>query len=279
MIYIIYHSHRPKKLKINLDQYKTLPEITKALQTAGLESCNVIIGIDFTRSNEWQGEKTMERKNLHHIFEDGGMNPYQQVIDVCSRTLDDLDDDKMIPTFGFGCVKTRDKACFSFTKDEPRGCMGFEEVGERYKAEVKTRTLSGPTNFAPVINKAIEIVEETGNQFHVLIIICDGQVSDKQNTVAAIIAACKYPLAIIIIGVGDGDQGAPKGKEWETMMLYDDGLPERDWDNVQFVPFNRLGVALGKELTAKQEIKFAVAAMQELPDQFKTVKRLGLLNI
>lgn len=282
VIYYIYNSDRPKSFKVNPDQYKTQPEVEEALRESGLESCNLIFAIDFTRSNIFQGKKTLKVlgvENLHHLFEDGRVNPYQQVIIACIHTMSDMDEDKWIPALGFGDVKTHDKACFSFTENEPKGCMGIEEVLERYEKEVIKRTFSGPTNFGPVINEAVEIVKNTGNQFHVLIIICDGQVSNKQDTIGAIVAACDYPLAIIIVGVGDGDQKVSKGKEWREMMLYDDGLPRRKWDNVQFVPFNQLGVKPGKELTPEQEKKFAVAAMQELPEQFKTVKELGLLEI
>lgn len=34
----------------------------------------------------------------------------------------------------------------------------------------------GPTSFAPVIEMAITIVEQSGGQYHVLLIIADGQV-------------------------------------------------------------------------------------------------------
>lgn len=36
--------------------------------------------------------------------------------------------------------------------------------------------LSGPTSFAPVIEMGITIVEQSGGQYHVLLIIADGQV-------------------------------------------------------------------------------------------------------
>jgi 5-hydroxyisourate hydrolase-like protein (transthyretin family) len=34
----------------------------------------------------------------------------------------------------------------------------------------------GPTSFAPIIEMAITIVEQSGGQYHVLLIIADGQV-------------------------------------------------------------------------------------------------------
>lgn len=36
----------------------------------------------------------------------------------------------------------------------------------------------GPTSFAPMIEGAIRIVEQSGGQYHVLLIIADGQVAD-----------------------------------------------------------------------------------------------------
>lgn len=35
---------------------------------------------------------------------------------------------------------------------------------------------SGPTSFAPIIEMAMTIVEQSGGQYHVLLIIADGQV-------------------------------------------------------------------------------------------------------
>lgn len=37
------------------DNYNSLEEVTEALARAGLESSNLIVGIDFTKSNEWTG--------------------------------------------------------------------------------------------------------------------------------------------------------------------------------------------------------------------------------
>jgi hypothetical protein len=36
--------------------------------------------------------------------------------------------------------------------------------------------MAGPTSFAPMIEMAITIVEQSGGQYHVLVIIADGQV-------------------------------------------------------------------------------------------------------
>jgi len=36
--------------------------------------------------------------------------------------------------------------------------------------------MSGPTSFAPIVEMAMTIVEQSGGQYHVLVIIADGQV-------------------------------------------------------------------------------------------------------
>ena len=56
-------------------------------------------------------------------------------------------------------------------------CKGFENVLSCYKEVV--------TNFVPIINKAIEIVRITG-EYHILVIIADGQVSDEHDQVKSL---------------------------------------------------------------------------------------------
>lgn len=42
--------------------------------------------------------------------------------------------------------------------------------------------LVGPTSFAPIINKAVDVVIRSGHRYHVLLIIADGQVYWSLNT-------------------------------------------------------------------------------------------------
>lgn len=41
--------------------------------------------------------------------------------------------------------------------------------------------LSGPTSFAPIVEAAVRTVEESGGQYHVLLIVADGQVTRSSD--------------------------------------------------------------------------------------------------
>jgi len=190
------------------------------------------------------------------------MNPYQSCISIIGRTLEEFDDDKLIPVFGFGDITTSDKGVFPFFPDS-RPCHGFQEVLLRYTQITPGVQLSGPTSFAPLIHEAIAIVKET-RSYHILVIIADGQVSRPEETRQAIVQASSYPLSIVLVGVGDGP--------WEMMQEFDDSLPTRHFDNFQFVNFHEVMTRYdGNEAT------FAMFALQEIPDQYKAIKHIGLL--
>lgn len=97
--------------------------------------------------------------------------------------------------------------------------------------------LAGPTSFAPAIERACKIVNDSSGQFHILLLIADGQVTRSSDlssnqlspqeaaTVNALVAASKLPLAVVMVGVGDGP--------WDMMKQFDDALPAREFDNFQ----------------------------------------------
>ncbi|KAM7471240.1 hypothetical protein LguiA_009423 [Lonicera macranthoides] len=257
------------------DNYESLAEVSEALAQAGLESSNLIIGIDFTKSNEWTGARSFQGRSLHHIGVD--QNPYEDAISIIGRTLASFEEDNLIPCFGFGDVSTHDKHVFSFYPGE-KYCEGFEEVLRRYRELVPGLCLSGPTSFAPVIEMATTIVEQSGGLYHVLLLIADGQVTrsaerdkisqQEKKTVEAIVKASKYPLSIVLVGVGDGP--------WDMMKEFDDNIPARAFDNFQFVNFTEI---MSKKVDrSRKEADFALAALMEIPSQYKATLELNLLG-
>jgi len=69
------------------DEYRTLDDCSDALRKAGLESSNLIVGIDYTKSNEYTGKRSFGGKSLHFIGYNSPPNPYQKVLEVMGRTL------------------------------------------------------------------------------------------------------------------------------------------------------------------------------------------------
>lgn len=260
------------------DDYSSIDQVTEALRNAGLESSNLIVGIDFTKSNEWTGKKSFHGRSLHSLSENS-TNPYEQAISIIGQTLSPFDDDNLIPCFGFGDVTTHDRNVFSFRANQ-QPCNGFEDVLSCYKQIVPHLRLAGPTSFAPIIEASIDIVVQNDCQYHVLLIIADGQVTrsvdtesgrlsaQEQNTIDAIVAASEYPLSIVLVGVGDGP--------WDMMQQFDDNIPDRIFDNFQFVNFTEI---MAKNLAHQQkEAAFALAALMEIPSQFKAAVNFNLLN-
>jgi E3 ubiquitin-protein ligase RGLG len=139
-------------------------------------------------------------------------NPYQEATLAIASTLAPFDDDQLIPVYGFGDATTNDRSVFSFfPHDKP--CKGLDHVMRRYSDIVPHTRLAGPTSFAPLIYRAINIVRESqggcdtppraypqntplsvtflhthhapcphfllanAGGFHILVIIADGQVT------------------------------------------------------------------------------------------------------
>ncbi|KAH7434842.1 hypothetical protein KP509_06G037400 [Ceratopteris richardii] len=220
------------------------------------------------------GKHSFDGMNLH---ETNGpkQNPYQHVISVIGSTLLGYDDDKKIPCFGFGDASTYDKKVFSFYHHgEP--CDGVQGVLKGYKELLPYVSFSGPTSFAPLIYVAIDIVKKSQNQYHILLIIADGQLTEgtgpckgiltqqERETIDAIVAASNYPLSIIMVGVGDGP--------WDKMEEFDDAIPTRKFDNFQFVNYSEI-MDEYKDTTSR-DTALAVEALMELPQQYEWIKNM-----
>lgn len=200
------------------------------------------------------------------------------------RTLEGFDDDALIPVYGFGSADTGADKLFSFNPGEAP-CHGFEHVMQRYMSLAPHVRLAGPTTFAPIIRKAIEIVSQSGGQYHILVIIADGQVtrpsstadgqlsSLEQDTANAIVEASHFPLSIVLVGVGDGP--------WDLMDHFDDAIPHRRFDNWQSVVVSDSLAKRGGSLEycpPAAEAQFALDALMEVPDQYRFINQLGLMG-
>lgn len=259
------------------DNFTCIDDVVQGMRNAGLESSNLIIGVDLTKSNEWNGKNTFQGRCLHQQ-DPHFSNPYEEVIDIISRALSPFDDDDLYPLYGFGDSKSSSKSVMSFTMNEDP-CKGVQDALYCYKSVIPHVKLAGPTTFGPLIRKSIDIVDEDGS-YHILVIIADGQVTRpsstddgsnsifEQDTIDAIVEASNYPLSIVMVGVGDGP--------WDMMKNFDDRLPDRRFDNFQFVNFNT--VRMSARDVKRREARFALDAMMEIPEQYTAIQSLGLLG-
>lgn len=252
------------------DNFQTFTQLQTALRQRGLEKCQLIVGVDFTKSNTWQGGQPYHYSSFLHTLDRDRLNPYQQVLSIMCQSLAAFDDDGQIPAYGFGDSVTADHSVFSFLQDQGRDvpCNRLEGVRQCYDNIISQIDphenngrirLSGPTSFVPLINKAIEIVQQT-REYHILVIICDGAVTDEEETAKAIARAAEWPLSIVCIGVGKGP--------WNVMETFDDKIPKRKFDNFQFVPFYEI-----MQRCENREAEFAKHALMEIPEQWAYIQK------
>lgn len=86
-------------------------------------------------------------------------------------------------------------------------CASIDEILQHYRETLKRVELFGPSSFAAAINNTISIAKQyqDGKHYFVLLIITNGVMADRKQTINAIIDASKLPISIIIVGVGDAD--------------------------------------------------------------------------
>ncbi|ELT88433.1 hypothetical protein CAPTEDRAFT_55136, partial [Capitella teleta] len=238
----------------------SLDGLRAACEDIGLEDCGLTIGVDFTASNEWQGRRTFHQECLHLVSPVHPMNPYQRTILAFGSTLAPVKTSRTIAAFGFGDSKTKDHDVFPLNQQNGGNCTNIEHVLKCYKHCAASVVLSGPTSFVPIIQKAINTTRKNP-QFHVLLIIADGCMSDEPATRKAISEAYKHPISIILVGVGDGP--------WDKMHAFNDKMSRQGF-NFHFVEYDS-SVRYSKSTSES----FLLHAFMMIPDQYESMKRRG----
>ena len=227
---------------------------------------SLMIGIDFTASN---GDPSFAT-SLHYR-NPYSLNEYTKVLLSVAEVLSTYDTDQSFPLFGFGAIPNGNDPdakvshCFPLNGDlshpEVQGVAGILEA---YNYALDHITLQGPTIFSEIIQRAMlqaTYTEQTFSQgYTVLLLICDGTISDMNDTISTIIKASELPLSIIIIGVGDTD--------FRNMDILDANREPLQYngqrsvrDIVKFIPFSRY-----KNCSTS---KMAEDILKEIPEQVK----------
>ncbi|KAG6397365.1 hypothetical protein SASPL_143532 [Salvia splendens] len=229
---------------------------------------NFMVAVDFTASN---GRPTT-LGSLHYIDPSGRLNSYQQAIMEIGEVIQFYDSDRRFPAWGFGGITPNGSVshCFNLNGSPTDfEVEGVEGIMAAYSAALHNVTLSGPTLFGRVIDKAADIAGHSLScnqaKYYVLLIITDGVVSDLKETINSVVKASDLPLSILIVGVGDADfkdmeiLDADNGRRLESTS---GRVATRDI--VQFVPM--------REVHAGQ-ISVVQSLLEELPSQFLSYMR------
>ena len=202
---------------------------------------NLVIGVDFTNSNK----KPTDPKSLHYI-DPVKRNPYQSALYAVGNILIEYDNDKEVPMFGYGAiVNEKVNHCFAMNFDEDNPSVsGIDGIMEAYSNSVQRVILSAPTYFAPIIAATVSMakqanVDQFNQQYFILLIITDGQITDMRDTIDIIVEGSKYPMSIVIVGVGNEKFTSMDDLDSDDQLLENSRKEKAERDIVQFVPYNR----------------------------------------
>lgn len=247
---------------LNTERCEIVQEFTFLEYLAGGTQLNLMVGIDYTASNG----NPATPSSLHFRDLSGSiLNQYQQAILNVGNILMPYDYDGQVPVYGFGgrLPNGETSHCFALTGNPAQPEVpGINGVMDAYKNSFTWVGLHGPTNFAPLIRQASTIaaqyhgMAQDVSTYLLLLIITDGEITDMQATIDAIVEASALPMSIVIIGVGNADFSKMDALDSDGKLLSGrTGTARRDI--VQFVPFNRFN----------DPIRLAAATLAELPGQ------------
>ncbi|XP_021946651.2 copine-9 [Folsomia candida] len=238
--------------------------------------------IDYTASN---GDPA-DPSSLHHISQVADKtNPYEQAIQAVGEIMQDYDPSKMFPVYGFGArIPPTGEVSnnFAVTLEDSPYCKGIDGVLDAYRNCIRQVQLYGPTNFAPIIKNVAALAKQDleGGSYYVLLIITDGIITDMKETTEAIVEASRFPLSIIIVGVGSANFQQMDILDGDIVRLSANGVfAERDI--VQFVPYrdhHSWMATICPEIAGKwsssfditrrlAKVKLAQEVLAEIPDQ------------
>lgn len=212
----------------------------------GLE-ISLVVAVDWTASN---GDPR-SADSLHFLGPQRS-TPYSEAIRAVGAVLAPYDHDGAIPAYGFG-GNVPDPAgrrpptishCFPLN-GQPAApeVRGLDGVLRAYFGALQCVALSGPTLFAELIETTAAIAMSSRpdeQKYVVLLIVTDGTINDTDATIAAVIAASRLPMSIVIVGVGAADFSAMHVLDSDSELLKStDGRLQAARDIVQFVEFSR----------------------------------------
>lgn len=183
--------------------------------------------------------------SLHRQYSDGRLNDYESAIQTVGSILEPYAFDRKFALFGFGGVPNfaggaAVSHCFNLTGTADPIVHGFGSMFELYRRALQGTTLSGPTYFSHVLQVVLDYmkINIASPMYHILLILTDGAIHDMNQTKDLIVECSKYPLSIIIVGIGSADFSNMVTLDGDDVVLRNSRGEPTLRDIVQFVQFN-----------------------------------------
>lgn len=273
-----------------IPNYKTFDELSNAMKSSGvLEDLNIMVFFDFTKSNEWTGEKTFYGEHLHALR--GNTNRYLDTIGSLKYFMQaDLDQNIAVYTYG-----TRTSAQCAGYVQYHGVCKTVDEMKMWYSSysqdPVTKGDLYGPTTLQYIMAEAKRVVQIT-KHYHVVLILTDGCPDEKytEDDIRSIYDASHHPISVVIVGVGDGEYDTvnrvPTFPFYEGLDDDDEKLMRikkgtlkkihsttpRQFDNVQFINLES-EILKGREMDESKQKEFYFKGFMEVPTQYRLIKK------
>jgi hypothetical protein len=182
----------------------------------GLE-LRLVVGIDFTRSNE--GPASLS--SLHRWGGDGP-NDYVSTLRMIGEIVQKYDLAKQHAAYGFGAklppsYPASISSCFALTGDffSPH-VDRVDGLVDAYKRALRVVFLHGPSRMKDVVKIAIDWADGSKDvhqvndngvdmRYWVSLILTDGDIVDKNECMHAMLEASNLPISFLIVGIGDSD--------------------------------------------------------------------------
>jgi hypothetical protein len=225
---------------------------------------SLIVAIDFTGSNG--DPKTAS--SLHYMS--STPTAYENAFTATADVLAPYDSDGKIEMLGFGAQPRAGAGvshCFALTGNEAAATVDRDKMVTVYREVVLKCNFSGPTNCAPIINKAAASAKAAGTRvggplsYDILLLLTDGEIDDMVATRAAIAAASSAPLSIVVCGIGSCDFA-------KARALNDVTAASRDI--VQFLRMDDFGAGAANRLAAKARLR--VLALARMPAHCPSIR-------
>ncbi|CAL6053048.1 Copine_I [Hexamita inflata] len=256
-----------KSSQVQEAQINTFGQLVRQIRAGNVPWMRMMITFDFSLSNTWAGP--VYDLNLHDISQ-LDQNQYIRVLDGIRGMANRFVQNGHIPAYRFGCAQSEDFDCLPLCHPNPNALFeGFDALQAGYVHAVQTVKLFGPTQLAPVIQQAIKVSAESNHKELLLcVIITDGDSEDIMLDAQALVAASKYPICFVGVGLGKGP--------FTDLEKFDD-LKDRKFDNFQFVNYNEI-VGQSNIHCERPDLVLALAMFKEIPAAVQKMRKAGIIE-